>query len=570
MAPDSAAPLGFDSELDSFRRQWISDLLSRNSQPSAPPAARPPYTDARAALPKATSPAPHGRHATSYLDDGDDDYLQGRTFDDPPPLSSSGHALSESVNPAQEPPNDLVSALDHYEAAMEKEAQGNMGDSLRLYRQAYRLDNRVDKRYREKHFPVVVSSEPKPTPAASSSTPSSAAAAQPSPSGMASDAPEPLSTADLVASFASLSIQPAPPSVENTPPPPCPISLLPAEILIHILSDLAALDPGALCCSAALVCKRFAYLAATEDLRIWRRVALDGRFGFGGMHYRFRRSVDWDPVEAGGDNEGGGAAPDDAVHQMLHEGIVPAILDTQRDGQDRLAHESLLFSRALIPKAYASWQHMFRARPRVRFNGCYISTVNYIRTGQMSTNQATWGGSPVHIVTYYRYLRFFRDGTCISLLTTCEPVDVVHHLTLEQLRLHRDREHAHGHLPSAPMRLALKGRWRLSPSLDRPTSGRTPSLLPPLSSSPSSAAAPWGIDGEHEGDLVVETEGVGPKYMYRMDLALRSAGRAARNNKVIWRGFHSYNKLTDDWAEFRLKHDKPFFFSRVRSYGMGE
>lgn len=73
-----------------------------------------------------------------------------------------------------------------------------------------------------------------------------------------------------------------------------------------------------------------------------------------------------------------------------------------------------------------------------------------------------------------------------------------------------------------------------------------------------------------EGDLTVETEGVDPKYMFRMDLSLRTAGKAARNNKIVWRGFFSYNKLTDDWAEFTLKHDKAFFFSRVRSYGLGE
>ena len=62
------------------------------------------------------------------------------------------------------------------------------------------------------------------------------------------------------------------------------------------------------------------------------------------------------------------------------------------------------------------------------------------------------------------------------------------------------------------------------------------------------------------------------KYMYRMDLALRNAGRGtgSRNTKLVWRGFYSYNRLTDDWAEFGLRNDKPFFFSRVRSYGMGE
>jgi F-box protein 9 len=32
---------------------------------------------------------------------------------------------------------------------------------------------------------------------------------------------------------------------------------------------------------------------------------------------------------------------------------------------------------------------------------------------------------PIHLVTYYRYLRFFSDGSCITLLTTKEPTQVV-------------------------------------------------------------------------------------------------------------------------------------------------
>ena len=39
-----------------------------------------------------------------------------------------------------------------------------------------------------------------------------------------------------------------------------------------------------------------------------------------------------------------------------------------------------------------------------------------------------------------------------------------------------------------------------------------------------------------------------------MDLSLgnagRSAGGGARNTKLVWRGFWSYNRLTDDWAQF--------------------
>ena len=348
----------------------------------------------------------------------------------------------------------------------------------------------------------------------------------------------------MLESFASLSIEPIPPAVEGMPQPPCPIADLPDELLVHILHDVAIHDVADFA-RLSLVCRRLAYLVSTEE-RIWRRICFGAKFGFAAMHYHFALDVDW-------------TSHDDHV-EVLSDGTVVSA----RDLRIRRAAESALVTRSLVPAEYPTWKALFRNRPRVRFNGCYISTVNYVRTGQMSTNQATWGGAPIHIVTYYRYLRFFRNGAVISLLTTSEPAEVVHHLTEDELLMHRrERGRSQHHstaaggqsvLPLPAMQLALKGRWRLSSTLDLPKE------------------ADGVIPGQQaqEGDLYIETEGVGEKYMYRMDMSMRSAGKGARNNKLVWRGFYSYNKLTDDWAEFMLKNDKPFFFSRVKSYGFGD
>lgn len=338
---------------------------------------------------------------------------------------------------------------------------------------------------------------------------------------------QPLTLEELIASFSGLKIEGAPPIIENTPPPPCPISNLPDELLVHILSDVAVADVGDFA-RLSLVCKRFAYLVATEQ-RIWRRVCLGTEFGFTSMPRHWQKTVEWEQLEA------------------QEEADEDGFLVSMREVEERRLADALSLTTSLHDTAvYPSWKNMFRTRPRIRFNGCYISTVNYIRTGQ-ATNQAVWGGDPYLIVTYYRYLRFFRDGTAISLLTTTSPADVVHHLTPELLKLHREAPHAH--LPSSMMHDALKGRWRQSSALDYPDN-----------TDPK----------EQESDLYVETEGVSAKYMYRMDLSLRSAGKGTRNNKIVWRSFRSYNKLTDDWADFQLKNDKPFFFSRVKSYGVGE
>lgn len=427
---------------------------------------------------------------------------------------------------------------------MEKEAQGNMGDSLHHYRQAYRLDHGVDKKYREKYFPKGK------TPA----KPSSAAKTAPVAPNPGTDAaqpaegteetPQPLTFTNLITSFAALHIGGKEPEIEGDPAPPCPISQLPDELLTHILRDLAVTDFAGFV-RTAQVCKHLAYLVFTER-RIWKRICLGNEVGFTAMHHEFQIPIEWQQKDL--DSPG---TEVDGLHQTLSGTFL-----SQRERKEQERQRKIEESKALIPNPYSGWQSMFRSRPRVRFNGCYISTVNYLRAGAASTNQATWGGAPIHVVTYYRYLRFFRDGTCISLLTTNEPPSVVHYLTRENLFYHRGSSTQNSHLPSAVMAQGLKGRWKLGATLR----------------SKDDAEDGAEADDGGEEELDIETEGATEKYTYRMALRLANARRAkhtTRNNKFVWRGFWSYNKLTDDWGEFTLKHDKPFFFSRVKSYGMG-
>lgn len=263
----------------------------------------------------------------------------------------------------------------------------------------------------------------------------------------------------------------------------------------------------------ALTCKRLAFLVLTED-SIWKRIVHGQEFGFPAMHYRYACTITGEPI----------MTLEDAIDES------PVV---EKDPSITLP---------LTPD-YPTYRHMFRQRPRIRFNGCYISTVNYTRPGVAATS-VTWN-SPVFIVTYYRYLRFFRDGSLISLLTTNEPSDVVPYLQPE----HMHRNHT-GALPQSVMKDALKGRWRLSGDAWR------------------KASAEEGSE-EPEGDVIIETEGVVPKYMYKMHLALGSAGKGTRNNKLAWRGYWSWNRLTDDWGEFGLKNDRAFYWSRVRSFGIG-
>lgn len=145
-----ASPDGLGTELESFRQQWLSDLRSRHDAHGPPGAAVPTAspsdshpnlspTRRRQASPGPPLPASARR---ALLVDDDDEYLQARSFDELPPASAHASegppADTQAYGPA-EPPKKLTSALDHYEEAMEKEAMGNMGDSLKLYRKAYRV-----------------------------------------------------------------------------------------------------------------------------------------------------------------------------------------------------------------------------------------------------------------------------------------------------------------------------------------------------------------------------------------------------------------------------------------------
>ncbi|CAH9064266.1 unnamed protein product [Cuscuta epithymum] len=57
-------------------------------------------------------------------------------------------------------------------------------------------------------------------------------------------------------------------------------------------------------------------------------------------------------------------------------------------------------------KFYGSWRKMWLLRPRLRTDGLYVSRNTYIRAGV-----AEWKiTNPVHIVCYYRYLRFYHSG----------------------------------------------------------------------------------------------------------------------------------------------------------------
>ena len=328
---------------------------------------------------------------------------------------------------------------------------------------------------------------------------------------------------ELIDSYSSTTIHGEPPPTDLSPAPPCPIASIPEEIVVEILEQLAIRDIASFV-RLAQVSKRLAYLVLTED-RVWKRLALGPEYGVAAMHYTWSCQVDGKPLD---NNDSDGIVLGTANLDLSDD------TDTDTSMEPPAAPPTpVSLTQLLVPTIYPTYRTLFQRRPRIRFNGCYISTVNYARPGQALPTTSSWN-SPIHIVTYFRYLRFLRDGTCISLLTTTEPADVVPYLYTEHV--HKN----HHNLPTAAMKDAVMGRWRMS--------GPEPA--------------------EQEGTMHIETPGATPKYLYKMALSFGNAGRGAKNNKLVWQGYWSYNRLTDDWGEFGLKNDRAFYFSRVKSYGM--
>jgi F-box protein 9 len=424
----------------------------------------------------------------------------------------------------------------------------------------------VHEDYKKKHFPPSAFAKLKAPHATTNSSKVGGTVQNTATENVAPSLPATLK--QLVDDFSLLSIEPAPPETDYSPQKPCHLAEIPEEILSHILLELAIIDVASFA-RMAQVCKRLAYLVITED-KIWKSVTLSEEYGFAAMHYNYATTIEGRPLE---DN---------------YEDLRPYQDDSDSPSNSSLSLQSLKslsYTQSLIPNPYPSYRQMFRTRPRLRFNGCYISTVNYARPGAHASNSLAWG-APVLVVTYFRYLRFFRDGTAISLLSTTEPADVVHHLTKANLDLYDSSRKTRGHhhhnqgstvtsaLPGAVMKEALRGRWRLSGPLHSSSSSSSssnnkPSSSPPNPADPSEpneAEAEEGEELEEEGIVHIETQGVVPRYTYKLQLQLGHAGKSARNNKLAWKGFWSYNRLSDDWGEFSLRNDRAFYWSRVRSY----
>jgi len=161
------------------------------------------------------------------------------------------------------------------------------------------------------------------------------------------------------------------------------------------------------------------------------------------------------------------------------------------------------------------YRRLYIERPRLRLDGVYIAVCHYIRPG-LSEN--AWVQTS-HLITYHRYLRFFPDGQVISLLANegVEPQTVIPNLK-----------------PALRMKGLFIGTWRL------------------------------------HGATVLVTDLADPsggttRYTFQMTLTLRSRPMG-RWNKLEFVEYESVDCVSGEVMPLVLKHERPFWFSKVRSY----
>ena len=190
----------------------------------------------------------------------------------------------------------------------------------------------------------------------------------------------------------------------------------------------------------------------------------------------------------------------------------------------------------VVPQYNNSWKYMLRHRPFIKYDGCYISVVNYYLEGGKGEFSSSWS-NPVRTITYSRYLRSYPHGTCVKVLSVEDPKNIVPYL-LKHTEL--------GLIPSTAESVTkdsqkiYTGKWTISSS----------------------------------GEITIEiANGSVPYYRFFYQLQIKPLGGIYRHNKLAWVNYYAVRKRMSDnddregeITNFSLKKEKAFKFLRVRSY----
>lgn len=131
-------------ELETFRIEWQEEVIARSKASSSGQGngfARPPGPPKRGNGAVETKPSTYS--GLSRINDEAHGTLETQCYHD---LEDKDEARKlggerEGTHPSNGATPEPMSALEHYERAVDRELQGNLEDSLKLYRKAFRVRN---------------------------------------------------------------------------------------------------------------------------------------------------------------------------------------------------------------------------------------------------------------------------------------------------------------------------------------------------------------------------------------------------------------------------------------------
>mmetsp|Transcript_9470 Transcript_9470/g.11454 ORF Transcript_9470/g.11454 Transcript_9470/m.11454 type:complete len:448 (+) Transcript_9470:60-1403(+) len=411
-------------------------------------------------------------------------------------------------------------AITLFEKGIEKESHGSMSDAVEFYRKAFRINEKVDLLYRTKRVPHNVYKlkqeggkniakrvdEVKVRSIDVDTLLESFVHAE-------AHAPDPFNPEHqqdemVTIKFENLDLNED--SIKNIKPI-SPLMHLPNDIWMHIFEILLMTNPESWF-NFSITCKKNAYLGLGSK-NIWRKLC----------YLIYPQQVYYE-------------------NKSYLESI--QTLDMPDDISLPVPYDQLL----ILPQYQNSWKYMLRNRPFIKFHGCYISVVNYYSEGGKAEFSSSWS-NPVKTITYYRYLRFYPDGTCVKVLSTLEPNKVI------------------------PNLLKYNAQKSLIPIVADPTAKTViANTQVPTKESHNIYHGKWTISTT--GEIHIEiNEGSVPYYIFHYHFQIKSLGGIFKYSKLNWITYYAIRKKmspNDDRegekTEFPLKNEKAFKFLKVRSY----
>lgn len=124
-----------EAELEQFREKWRQEVHERNRKPEPRPAAPAKATKQKE---QAIAPPPAVSSRARDVKDFSED-VEPRAYHDLPNKEEQLKLGTDGQNHDRDVNKEPKTALEHYERAVDKETTGQLGDSLRHYRTAFKV-----------------------------------------------------------------------------------------------------------------------------------------------------------------------------------------------------------------------------------------------------------------------------------------------------------------------------------------------------------------------------------------------------------------------------------------------